>query len=114
MPISRMNGVERPIARCASAISATVPPSPLLSSRISTKTYFTVTMRTSAQKISEMMPITSARVGPVTPRDMVQRFTEGVERAGADIAIDDADRAQGQAQEFAMRRAAMARMRCSA
>ena len=42
--------------RCASAASAMTPPSPSLSARISTLTYFTVTMRVTDQNIREMTP----------------------------------------------------------
>ncbi len=49
----------RPSACCASAISDSVPPSPLLSARIRKRTYFAVTVISSAQISSEMMPITS-------------------------------------------------------
>ena len=49
----------RPTARCASAISASVPPSPLLSARSRITTYLTVTMRISAQMISDSTPRTT-------------------------------------------------------
>ena len=45
--------------RCASAISARMPPSPWLSARITSITYFTVTTSTSDQKNSDRMPRTS-------------------------------------------------------
>ena len=43
-------------SRCASAASAMTPPSPSLSARISTPTYFIETMRVIDQNISEMTP----------------------------------------------------------
>ena len=52
----------RPSARCASAIRVSVPPSPLLSARSRSSTYFSVTMMMSAQKISDSTPSTAARV----------------------------------------------------
>ncbi len=52
-------------ARCASAISARIPPSPLLSARITRMTYLTVTMMISAQKISDSTPRISNSATPV-------------------------------------------------
>ena len=49
----------RPRAREASAISASVPPSPLLSARSRMSTYFAVTTSSSAQMISDRMPNTT-------------------------------------------------------
>ena len=48
--------------RCASAIKARMPPSPRLSACITSITYFTVTISTSDQKMSDRMPITSVGV----------------------------------------------------
>ena len=48
--------------RCASAISARMPPSPRLSARITRKTYFSVTMMISDQKISDSTPMISVCV----------------------------------------------------
>jgi hypothetical protein len=45
--------------RWASAISARMPPSPLLSACITSSTYLIVTIRISDQKISDRMPSTS-------------------------------------------------------
>ena len=45
--------------RWASAISASVPPSPLLSARIRKTTYLIVTIRTSAQITSDTTPSTA-------------------------------------------------------
>ncbi len=46
-------------ARCASAISASVPPSPWLSARSRITTYFSVTTTISAHRISESTPSTA-------------------------------------------------------
>ena len=48
-----------PSAREASAISASVPPSPLLSARSRMSTYLAVTTSSSAQMISDRMPSTT-------------------------------------------------------
>ena len=45
-----------PAARIASTVSATMPPSPRLSARIRTMTYFTVTTMVSDQAISDSTP----------------------------------------------------------
>ncbi|MGY4296288.1 hypothetical protein ACVWXN_004383 [Bradyrhizobium sp. i1.4.4] len=52
-----------PTARWASAISASVPPSPLLSARSRITTYLSVTTTMSAHRISESTPSTAAGVG---------------------------------------------------
>ena len=55
----------RPSARVASAVSDSVPPSPLLSARSRTSTYLIVTTMTSAQTIIDSTPSTVSRVtGP--------------------------------------------------
>ena len=65
MPIINTGTVRRPSARDASAVSDSVPPSPLLSARRSTRTYLTVTTTASAQRIKESTPSTISRViGP--------------------------------------------------
>ena len=46
-----------------SAISASTPPSPLLSARMTTATYFSVTTTISAQVMSDSMPSTLSCVG---------------------------------------------------
>ena len=76
--------------RCASAISARMPPSPRLSACMISITYFTVTMSTSDQKISDRMPRTSVGRDRHAGEEL-QAGLEGVERAGADIAIDHAE-----------------------
>ena len=54
--------------RCASAISARMPPSPRLSACITSSTYLTVTISTSDQKISDRMPSTSQVAMPVSTK----------------------------------------------
>jgi hypothetical protein len=49
---------------CASAIKASVPPSPLLSARKTRNTYFIVTIRVKAQNTSETTPRTADSVAP--------------------------------------------------
>ena len=56
----------RPTAREASAISVSVPPSPLLSARSRITTYFNVTMMNSAHRMSDNTPSTVAR--SIAPR----------------------------------------------
>ncbi len=48
--------------RCPSAISASTPPSPLLSARSSNSTYFAVTTSKSAHRIRDSVPITASAV----------------------------------------------------
>src|SRR5690242_11765 len=55
--------VDWPTARWASVISAMMPPSPLLSARITRLTYFTATTRISDQVTSERIPSTVAGRG---------------------------------------------------
>ena len=59
MPSSTITALPLPTARCASAISASVPPSPLLSARSRMTTYFSVTTTMSAHRISESTPSTA-------------------------------------------------------
>ncbi len=49
-----------PRARCASALSDSMPPSPLLSASIRNSTYFAVTTISNAQMMSETTAMTSA------------------------------------------------------
>ena len=56
-----------PSARLASAIKASVPPSPSLSARSRISTYFTVTMRISAQMMSDRMPRITGSVASWPP-----------------------------------------------
>ena len=64
MPRAKTAPVRRPMAFCASASMDRMPPSPLLSARSRNRTYFSVTIRISAQSSSETTPRTSARVTP--------------------------------------------------
>ena len=65
MPSTKIT-VDRPpgLTRWASAIRARVPPSPLLSARIRKVTYLIVTIRISAQMISETTPSTASSPPP--------------------------------------------------
>src|SRR6185312_14058317 len=53
--------LRRPNARCPSAISDSVPPSPLLSARNSSNTYLAVTTMNNDHRISESTPRTMVR-----------------------------------------------------
>jgi hypothetical protein len=66
-PSSTTIGVRRPSARVASAVSESVPPSPLLSARSSNKTYLRVTTTTNAHTIIERTPSTVSCVGTPPP-----------------------------------------------
>ena len=61
-PTTRTKPVRRPSARLASAVSESVPPSPLLSARSRISTYFRVTVTISAHTISDNTPSTMPRV----------------------------------------------------
>ena len=68
MPSASTSGVRRPSALKASAVNASVPPSPLLSALSRTSTYLSVTTMVSDQKISDSMPYTAAWVtAPCSP-----------------------------------------------
>ncbi len=59
------SGVRRPIARVASAVKESVPPSPLLSARSKIRMYLMVTTTIKAHRMSESTPSTVSRViGP--------------------------------------------------
>ena len=63
----RPRGV-RPAERTASAVRAMMPPSPLLSARRISSTYFSVTTNISAQKIVDTAPtMCGASSGTLTP-----------------------------------------------
>src|ERR1700675_2345054 len=79
-----------PTARCASAINARVPPSPLLSARSRITTYFSVTTTISAHRINDTTPSTACGD---------HSFAERVKRAGADVAINDANAADQESLE---------------
>ncbi len=61
MPRPMMTGVERLATDWPSAISANMPPSPLLSARSRIITYLSVTMSSSVQVISDSTPNTASR-----------------------------------------------------
>jgi hypothetical protein len=64
-PSRKTSVVRLPSALVASAVSDSVPPSPLLSARNSSKTYLRVTTTISAHRISDSTPRTVSRVsGP--------------------------------------------------
>ena len=78
--------------------SAMMPPSPLLSARRISSTYLSVTTNISPQKIVDTAPTMCARVerdADAGAEDLLHR----VERAGADVAVDDADRAEGEGRQ---------------
>ncbi len=102
MPRSNTNALARLRLRCASAISASVPPSPLLSARTRMRTYLIVTTMISDQRISDRTPRTLSSAADRAGG--VHRFAEGVEGACADVAVDDADGADGQRQKPCLRR----------
>ena len=64
MPSTKTGAAALGKAFCASAMSARVPPSPLLSARIRNSTYLRVTVRNRAQSSRETMPITSCSMMP--------------------------------------------------
>ena len=68
-----------------------MPPSPSLSARRTKTTYFSDTISSSAQKVSDTIPSTSPAVGTAWPV-RIERDREGIKRAGADVAIYDAER----------------------
>ncbi len=90
----RLAGTE---LREISASSASVPPSPLLSARMMTVTYLSVTTSIIDQNIRLSAP---RMCGLSSASEMMagEGFAERVERAGADIAEDDADRAHRELQ----------------
>ena len=98
-PSSSTSGVRRPSARVASAVSDSVPPSPLLSARSRISTYLSVTTTISAHRIMREHAehgVAGDRAGFGRRH---HRHAEGVERARADVAIDHADAAERQRPE---------------
>ncbi len=61
-PRMKTKAVRRPSARLASAVSESVPPSPLLSARSRISTYLAVTVMSNAHTISDSTPRTTARL----------------------------------------------------
>ena len=111
MPIARISRPAWDSSPRASAISDSVPPSPLLSARSTKATYLTVTMTVSAQTISDSTPSTSLGLDWRAAGRGVQRLAERVDRAGADVAVDHAERAEHQQREFLAGRMASWRSR---
>ncbi len=81
----------RPTARLASAVRESVPPSPLLSARNRISTYLIVTVIISAHRIIDRTPSTATGRYRTMANRRRKRFAERIERAGADIAVDDPD-----------------------
>ncbi len=75
----------------------------LLSARRMKMTYLMVTMRNSAQIRSEDHPCDIRGEACASALGMDEGFAEGVEWRGADIAIDNADRSEGQGGNPAFR-----------
>ena len=87
-----------PVLRLIRASRARLPPSPLLSARMMMVTYLIVTTIIIDQKIRLSTPRMSSVVG--RQRMMAgEGLAEGVDRAGADVAEDDADRADGERRQ---------------
>ena len=61
-PTMKTKAVRRPSARLASAVSESVPPSPLLSARSRISTYLAVTTMISAHRMSDSTPNTMPRL----------------------------------------------------
>ena len=74
------------------AISAMIPPSPSLSARITSRTYVTVTMIVTDQKISEMIPkmLSCGHLDRVRIARTEDRL-DGVQRARADVPEDNSE-----------------------
>ena len=77
-----------------------MPPSPLLSARSRISTYFSVTMSSSAQVISDSTPNTASRPAKLVALAAMHGFAERVQRARADVAVDDADRADDERRKL--------------
>ena len=92
------------VDRCSgmtSAVRARMPPSPWLSARITSGRYLIEMMMISAQNTSEATP---SALASVTARSVVlERLPEGVQRAGADVAVDDPERTETQRRDARLR-----------
>src|SRR5262249_32358209 len=104
MPSRIITRLLPPRARLASAINASVPPSPSLSARSRIRTYFTVTMRISAEDERSNAKDPRLGRGVATVRRRQHGFAQSVEGARADVAVDDADTAERQAPKITARR----------
>ena len=78
----------------SSASIAMMPPSPRLSARRIRTAYFTATMSTSDHRISETEPRTASRVQVSASRRGLDGLFQRVEWTRADIAVDNAERAE--------------------
>ena len=83
-----------------SDISARMPPSPRLSARMTKTRYLIEMTMISDQKISESTPSTLSGVGGDAVL-AVKALAQRVERAGADVAVDDAERAEREDRQVA-------------
>ena len=90
-----------PCRGATSEVSARIPPSPLLSARSTYSRYLTDTMMISAQITSDSAPMTlSLGHGKALAGE---GLAEGVQRTRADVAVDDAQRAQGEQAQAGLR-----------
>ena len=80
--------------RCTSAVNAMMPPSPRLWARMMKPAYLIDTSTISVQKISDAIPYTPARSGVGRVAVGGEDELLGVQRAGADVAEHDPERAQ--------------------
>ena len=109
-PDSSAAGLAGRAGRATSAISASTPPSPSLSARMTKSRYFTETTSVIDQKISDSTPKMLSGDGRHAVRQR-HALLERVERRGADVAVDDAERTNGQRAHIrAMLRARLARL----
>ncbi len=95
-----MKAVRRPSARVARAVSDSVPPSPLLSARKSSSTYFRVTVMISDQTMSESTPSTTSRVTPCVLLAAMTASRKGVKRTSTYVPIHNPDTPQRQGQKI--------------
>ena len=88
-----------------------MPPSPPLSKRSTMLTYFSETISVIDQNIIDSTASTLASLNG-RPCGPLKRLLEGVQRAGADVAVDDAERSEGQYRQrgFAARRGCRRRL----
>ena len=85
----------------SSVISAMMPPSPSLSTRMAKLTYLTVVIRTSVHRISDRAPSTRRRIG--MRAGVVEHGFQRVERARADVAEHHAERGEAGERETPVR-----------
>ena len=85
-----------------------MPPSPRLSARSTSITYLSDTTIISDQKIADTPPRMFSGVSGM-PCCGIEGFLDRVQRAGADVAVDDAERQQAARQSTASLRACVGR-----